>query len=216
MPKAGRYYRVSGMPWLRPLLGNVAFALLVHWCFQGLLYADRTERAFKVGLTATGAILLTGFLGLFLPLGWAFVIALVVAHTLSFAMNSHPFVVLKHFGMVKTGQKEVEGVIQRLATESSREPGIVWAGVYGSLARNSWNEFSDLDVRLVRRPGWANGIRACWFLLRQRALATWQRFPLDMYVLDSPKLLERMRADEPPLVILDRSSSVNRGQTHER
>jgi predicted nucleotidyltransferase len=190
-------------------LGNVAFALLVHWCFQGLLYADRTERIFKVSQTLVLTVVIGAALSATLMPVFSLLTGLLLAHTLAFLANSHPYVVLKHFGLVKTSRRDVDQVILRLAHEGSREPAIEWAAVYGSLARNEWHETSDLDVRLVRRPGWLNGIRGCWFLQRQRAIANWSRFPLDMYVLDSRAPLSRMKSGEGPLVIVDKTIRLN-------
>jgi predicted nucleotidyltransferase len=80
--------------------------------------------------------------------------------------------------------------------------------VYGSLTRGELRPTSDLDVRLIRRPGLVNGLRACWFVLRERTRAHLTGFPIDFLVLDSPRLLKRMRPDEPPLVIYDATNPV--------
>jgi len=81
-----------------------------------------------------------------------------------------------------------------------------YVAVYGSYVRGEWKPSSDLDVRLVRRAGFVSGLRACWFLLRERTRAFWMRFPLDIYVADGFASLERLRLDEAPLVICERPS----------
>ncbi|MEK7324059.1 MAG: hypothetical protein AAB217_02235, partial [Chloroflexota bacterium] len=67
-----------------------------------------------------------------------------------------------------------------------------------------WTPASDLDVRLVRHPGAINALRACLLVLRERARATFRRFPLDIYVLDSGAGLSKLRPDEPPRVLINR------------
>jgi hypothetical protein len=48
-----------------------------------------------------------------------------------------------------------------------------------------------------------NGIRAAWFLLKERTRALFSKFPLDMYVLDSERSLRdrRLKADEQPVLL---------------
>jgi hypothetical protein len=49
--------------------------------------------------------------------------------------------------------------------------------------------------------GLANGIRACWFALKERTRAFFSGYPLDVYVLDSERPLDKLRADESPIVL---------------
>ena len=65
--------------------------------------------------------------------------------------------------------------------------------------RGEWKETSDLDMRLVRRPGVRNGLRACWFVMKERTRANMRRFPLDVFLLDDFSRLDRLRHDEQAL-----------------
>jgi len=170
-------------------------ALISHWVFQGMLYMDRTERLFKLGLDLIGivffATLLREFTGV--PLTW--MTAFVLAHTINFIFNGQMWVVLKFYGVTRTSSvfnRYVDGFAKRARAEES----IVAAIVYGSLVRREWLPSSDLDVRLLRKPGFANGLRACWFLLTERTRAFFYRFPLDAYVIDRVDSLSKLRDDE--------------------
>ena len=201
----GKFYSITESRLLRPFLRSPFASLAIHWTFQGILYMDHTERLFKLALDLllTSAIAVTLFSAAGQPLLWAVVLAYGAAHTVNLLVNGQIWVVLKHFNLVSHTRGELEAYVGMLAGHIRVEPSIVYAAAYGSLARGSWKATSDLDVRLVRRPGLWSGIRACCFALGERARANWSRFPLDMYVLDSFRLLERVRPDEKPIVLFN-------------
>jgi hypothetical protein len=197
------YYSISHSRLLRPLLRSPLLALAVHWIFQGMLYMDRTERLFKLGLDLlwTAALAPALFLGAGLRLQWALPLAFGLAHTLNLLLNGQIWVVLKHFGLVRHTREEFEEVMDELAARVTAEPSIAYAAVYGSLARGKWDETSDLDVRLVRVPGWRAAWRVCWFAMRERTRAFWLRFPLDLFILDDHASLAKLSEKHTPLVL---------------
>jgi hypothetical protein len=196
------YYGVSHASLLRPFLRSPIIALGVHWIFQGIVYMDRTERWFKIGIEVV-------FFGLGLVFAlvaklhivWSALAALLIAHTLNFVLNGQIWVVMKHFGLVKHSRQEFESYLSRLSSRVRDTTSVSRAIVYGSLTRGEWSPTSDLDIRLIREPRLLNGLSACWFALRERAWAFFQRFPLNIYVLDDLGRLEDMRADEKPFLI---------------
>jgi predicted nucleotidyltransferase len=203
-----RYYNVSERAILRPLLGNPIVALSVHWVFQGMLNMDRTERLLRIGaeVVLMGISLLLFVLAGKLPLIWAAVAAFLVAHTLNFLFNGQIWVVLKHFGLVRHSRAEFDEYLCQLSERVMAEPSIEYAAAYGSLVRGEWRPTSDLDVRLVRKPGVVSSLRACWFVLQERTRALINKFPLDVFVLDGPELLAEMRDDERPQEIIAAST----------
>jgi hypothetical protein len=184
-------------PWLlRRVFANPCAALLSHWLFQSIFYMDRTERGFKFGFEALLALCLFFPLRLALPALPAFLLAFWTAHTANFLFNGQLWGVLKQFGWVHTPYEVFIAYARGLDERGQRESSIKQLKVFGSLARDEWTPTSDLDARLLRYPGPLNGLRACWFLLRERTRALFHRFPLDCYVLDSPAAFEKMRGDE--------------------
>jgi hypothetical protein len=198
MEKTKSYANVSH-PVLRWLFRSPFIVLAVQWLFQGLLYMDATERWFKVGFDVVCGFLLTTLLACIrFPLPWAVALSALTAHTINFLLNAHLWGGLKHYGLVRTKFSSFQAYLERLKVKVECEPSIGQALVYGSMIRGEWNEQSDVDVRLVRRPGLWNGWRACWFVMRERTWALLRRFPLDMYVFDTPSRLADMRSDEYP------------------
>jgi hypothetical protein len=114
----------------------------------------------------------------------AFLLAFWMAHTVNFLFNGQLWGVLKQFGWVQTPYGVFIAYARGLDERGQRESSIKQLKVFGSLARDEWTPTSDLDARLLRYPGWLNGLQACWFLLCS-APGRCLPFSLDCYVLDS-------------------------------
>ena len=198
--KAQGYAHVS-QPALRWLLRSPVAGVAAHWLFQGLFYMDTTERWFKLALDFLLTALAAIPLGIWFRSHMAWPAAFLLAHTLNFLFNGQIWGVLKHYGIGRLSHAEFESYLCQLSQRTGNEPSILWAGVYGGLARGNWSPTSDLDARLVRRPGMINALRACLFVLAERSRALIRKFPLDIYVLDGPGKLSAMRDDEWPKTI---------------
>lgn len=181
---------------LQQLLRSPFVAVAMHWAFQSMFYMDATERRFKLALDAILTCLFGALLAVRLPWPVAWSSAFLAAHTLNFLFNGQLWGALKHYGMISRSYEEFDGYVRRLAARARREPSIARLAVYGSLSRAQWSPSSDLDARILRRPGFMNGVRACWFVLCERSRAISARFPLDMYVVDSDVSLRKLAADE--------------------
>jgi predicted nucleotidyltransferase len=182
------------------LQSSLVLALLSHWLFQGLLYMDRTERWFKVGLDAVLTILYLAVAGFYWP---NLLIAISVAHTLNFLLNGQINVVFKNFGISGANEERLQHYLQGLGNRLQHEPSILYALAFGSLVRSELHDSSDLDIRVVRRTGISSGLRSCAFVLLERARATLNGIPLDVYVLDTEQRLSMMRSDEQPHYLKD-------------
>jgi len=191
----GDYAKLES-PTIRLLLRSPLVAVVMHWTFQSLFYMDPTERWFKLTLDLVLTLLGGTVLSVWLRWQVVWLIAFMVAHTLNFLFNGQLWGVLKHYGMVSHTYEEFCGYVQDLGERTGREPSIWYTVIYGSLSRQQWSPSSDLDARIVRYPGFVNGVRVCWFLLRERSRALIARFPLDVYVLDSESALGKLCPDE--------------------
>jgi len=198
--KAGGYANFEAAA-IRRLLRHPLAAIATHWAFQSLLYMDPTERWFKIGLDVVLGVAGSALLCIWLPWPVAWVVAFLAAHTLNFLCNGHLWGVLKHYGMVSNTYEAFHGYTRSFGARTQREPALQQVAIYGGLARQQWSPSSDLDVRIVRRPGLVNGLRACWFALRERSRAALARFPLDLYVLDNDTSLQKLNAEEKPIAI---------------
>jgi len=191
---------------LGTLLTSPLAALGAHWLLQSLPYMDRGERLFKVALDISLTILGTILLSTWVPAKAAFPAALLAAHTLNFLFNGHLWGVLKHYGGSGHSYEDYAAYASEFLQRASRHDSIRCTVLCGSLPRREWSPASDLDARLIRRPGFRNGLLVAFFLMRERTAALFARFPLDAYMLDDEASLPRFVADEPLIII---SSSPN-------
>jgi L-malate glycosyltransferase len=175
--KAIGYGKIQS-PAIKQALNYPLTAVISHWTFQSLFYMDRTERWFKLSLDLGLTVLLWSVLHQWLT-------AFLIAHSLNFFFNGQLWGLLKHYGLVHWAYDDFNAYVDELAQRARRESSIQSLCVYGSLARGEWNDQSDLDARLLRKPGPVNGLRSCLFLLAERTRALVKRFPLDLYVLDN-------------------------------
>lgn len=184
-----------------PMYIRVPLLTLSSWLFQGILYMDTTERVFKILLDVL----------FFFPLYLAFrphgspllgiLIAFILAHTLNWIFNGQIPVLLKNLRLIKTEYERFEKYLDTLKKKVEKNDSILYAAAFGSLSRGELKGTSDLDVRLIRKPGFINGLRACIFIMKERSWATFNKFPLDIYVGDSMEFLKKMREDERAQII---------------
>lgn len=189
--------------WVRRLLKSPLAAVGSHWIFQSLFYMDGTERRFKLGLNLALTIVFWLLFRQGLPRLTALLPAFLAAHTLNFLLNGHLWGALKHYGYVENSYDAFSAYTDGLAKRTKANQSIIFAAVYGSRVRGEWKATSDLDVRLVRRPGVWHGFRACWFCLSERTRALFSQFPLDIYVLDNKAGLGKLRRDEIGAIVKD-------------
>lgn len=200
--KEGKTYANIDIGLLTPIFRFSIVIILINWIFQGLLYADRTEKIFKIVLDFGVTIIL--FLILWHPnIVVRSLISFFISHTLSWAFNGQLFALAKNFDIVNTEPCQIIEYANKIKIRASKESSINCVLIYGSLVRDEIKSTSDLDMRIIRRPGFINGIRACSFGLMERFRALINRFPLDMYVIDGVGHLHKMRSDETPEILYD-------------
>ena len=203
MTQGKTYAHIDGP--LTPLFRFKTVIILTNWLFQGLLYADKTERLFKMcldlGVTAIIFMILPNFNTI--P---RLLIAFFGSHTLNWIFNGQLFALAKNFGIVNNDPQKIIDYANGIKMRASREKSIDCVLLYGSLVRGEIKSTSDLDLRVIRKSGFINGIRACIFGLMERNRALFNKFPLDMYVIDSSRHLMKMRLDEAPITLYDQNN----------
>lgn len=203
-PKPGIGYAKTNSRILQRLYRHPFFALASHWTFQSIFYLDPTERLFRIALDLVITVFMALLLGIWFSWWISWPIAFFIAHTLNFLLNGHLWGLLKHYGIVRHSPTSFKGYVDGITGRASTVTAIKYMVAYGSLAREEWSSTSDLDARLIRYPGRLNGLRACWFLLCERARALLAGFPLDMYLIDDERSLQKLEARERPVYLYHR------------
>lgn len=185
-----------------PIFIRFPIVFFSNWLFQGMLYMDNTEKLFKISLDIIFFIIIISFISFFTYISLLNIFLIIIfVHTLNFFINGQIFVLLKNFDLVKTDNKKFLTYIENMKTRINKQDSIYYAAAYGSLSMGELTQFSDFDVRIVRKHGIKNGIIACIFVLIERIRALVSFFPLDIFLLDSKIKLFCLSSDGRPLII---------------
>ncbi len=194
------YFRHSALPrWTRRIV-----LLGVHWLFQSVQSMNNVERGLKAGLW------LLVFVPLFLStvaivgFGVAAIGAALLAQTVNFLLNAHIPVVMRYVGL-EVEPDQVRRYADELKGRILGRSYLQGAVVVGSLARDEVQSTSDLDVRVLSKPGLPNAVRGGILVLQERARALRHMFPLDIYLRES---IGSLREAEEPEILCDNTGDL--------
>lgn len=180
-----------------------------NWVFQGMRYMNIYEIGLKLFLDILFVFILLNFFLKEIPLLPAVLIALLSAHTINWIINGHIFVLMRYVAPVPKTEKHFEDFITKIKTSALRWKSIDGVAIYGSYCRGNLHQFSDLDVRVITRPGIMNAVYGSIFCFYQRLIAFFYIFPLDIYCCDKMEFLDQLRDDEKPFILIDHSGRLS-------
>lgn len=192
MMKQGRFRSLRNLP--------------VGWVLQILHSTDNSERIIRILLELIIIGLLWLLLGDYSLLQGdvaRLLFVFIVVHTLSWYFFGNFWVyMLDSFLWVKN--PGVEGVfkyIEFVRDTYAKTEMCEAILVYGSMSRRQFHGRSDLDLRIIRKPG-IKGVFSVLLGLYVRIPAAISRMPVDLQVVDSLEFLDKqMRKDELPIVV---------------
>jgi predicted nucleotidyltransferase len=177
------------------------------WAHQGFFYLDRTQRLGRVVFEIVPTLILAGLIATVgkVPLSSVglWVGSLGMAHTLNWVCNGNWWagMLFAFPGLRNPGERATRDYLHRMAGRLENDHAISGVMIFGSVCRGQWHDRSDLDVRLLRRPGWRHGIAGVLILSRERLIALLARQPLDIYLADGIPFLRKLRPDEQPIFL---------------
>lgn len=183
------------------------FLLLSNWLFQGILNADKTEKVFKVLFTVLFSTIF--FLVLFFKFHQSFLISIfvgfIVGHTLNWILNNNITGILIHrLYIFKLEKKNAFRYLDSIAHRISNKTFALYATTHGSICRGALKPSSDIDIALVRKPGFINSLKSLWFVFLEKKIADAQGVPLEIYICDTPEnAIKRFSQEQNPVVIYD-------------
>ncbi len=178
--------------------------ILSNWLFQGMRMMLPVERSLKLiqeALYAVVCLLLFSLLGL--RGSFLMIAAGMAAHTLNWLTNGHFFVLMRYCYAREMGYERFLAFPTLMAHRLSSQPVVLGVLAFGSLSRESAHASSDLDVRIITDDTLSHQWIGALLVWRERALAILQGYPLDIYLTTMSRGLEKLRADEPPVILLD-------------
>jgi predicted nucleotidyltransferase len=177
------------------------------WAHQGFFYLDRTQRLGRIIFEIVPTLIIGALISAVgkVPLASVglWVASLGVAHTLNWMFNGNWWagMLFAFPGLRNPGERATCDYLHKMAKRLENDPAISGVMIFGSACRGQWQDRSDLDVRLLRRPGWRHGAAGVLVLSRERLLALLARQPLDIYLADGIPFLRKMRRDERPIFL---------------
>ena len=195
--------------------GSVKLANLPrNWLHQGFRYMDSTEKLGRAIIELAEIILLLLILAGISDRSFlnvlSIAIAAVLVHTINWIVNSNWWALMLFAfpGLNNPGESVTCSYLNRMAQRLKRSSCISGVLIFGSVARKAWHNRSDIDIRLLRKPGFPNNVFAFFIMTRERFLAFCSAQPIDMFLADDSAFLEKMREDETPIFLLKRDKHL--------
>lgn len=177
--------------------------LFSTWVFQGMLRADVTEKWYKVSFSVLASLLSALVLSIWLTLGWAIVLGIILGHTLNWFINNNISVLLVHLLLVRQISKQaIFTYLDYLQEQLAGKEWVLYAVVLGSISRGDLKPSSDIDVSIVRKPGFANACKAIWFSVWQKSVSDRRGIPMELYISDKiSNSINRYKDENKPVVL---------------
>jgi hypothetical protein len=177
--------------------------LISNWLCQGMVYMNRYERLHRL-LLEVSLILIILWVAV-PPMGSlkAVMVAFLIAHTFFWIFNGHFYVLMRYLAERNNKPAQFIAYIEGINERVQEKEFLLAVVAFGSLSKEKFSASSDFDIRFLRKKGFLNSIRAFNLCATERARAFIHAFPLDIYVFDAEELSQKIRADEPPVVIMD-------------
>lgn len=185
--------------------------LFSNWLAQCILYAEMTEILFRLCLEVCIFLLLFvvyvnwGKVSLFSFFGIA-----LLTHTITFFINGQFYVLGRFFGIVHNEPVPFIEYPESIKNRLLKRKSIIGLVMFGSLSREKFSPSSDLDVRVIASDYFSNNFIACYWTFLERFRALLSKYPLDVYVVTRYKGLDKLRTDEPPIILFDKQNFIQK------
>jgi hypothetical protein len=171
---------------------------------------DRAERDFKIFLDIFFTTILSITLANWFAFPSSIIISFLIAHTFNWLFNGHIFVIGRFVGFTSNSPERILIYTLRLQARIQEKKYLKGGIVIGNVVRGGEvRTNSDVDIRIVRRKGFLNGILASFFGTMERTKAFFSKFPLDLYIHDDLSSLDKLRTDEQPFIVFDPDDVLN-------
>lgn len=186
--------------------GRTEYLVLIkQWIHQGFTYLDKTEMLYRIVWEMLPATLLAWLLITYSSLNpvHGILLSVFIVHTLNWILNFNFWTCITFTfpGVKNPGNEATIKYLRQMQSRMLRHQCIGGCMLYGSISRKAWHDKSDLDMRILRKPGRLNGFKAYLVVFTERIRAVFAMQPLDLYLADSTRFLKKMRKDEFPVFL---------------
>jgi len=196
------------------LLNNkyLSWLLIVsNWAFQGIINADLTEKIFKIFFTFFfWALLFLGFWNT-LPLMQNIILSFLIAHTFNWLFNGSIVTLFIHRLLImKVSKEKLFAYLISFQNRIQNKKWVLYSASFGSICRGKLKDSSDIDVSIVRKSGFVNGIKAIFFTIKEKKIADFKGIPLEIYISDTPQnSINRFKKENNPVVVTDSINTID-------
>jgi len=188
--------------------------VISNWCFQGIPNADKTEKIYKI-LFSVICILITFSLFFFfsnIKLLQIIILSFIIGHTLNWIINGNFFILFIHRLLIfKTNKDSLFNYLYSLEKKLHSNQWILYTASFGSICRGDLKDSSDIDISVVRKPGFKNALKSILFALKEKKAADFNGIPLEIYISDSPQnSIKKFGAEKNPVVIYDPENTIDK------
>ena len=187
--------------------------ILTNWFFQGITHADKTEKVYKILFT----LILSLLIGLLI---WslthviiiAFVIGFIVGHTLNWSVNCNFHVLLIHrLKWTKILKEDYFKYLFSVQQRLTNKNWLLYSVCMGSICEGKLNNSSDIDISIIRKPGFKNALSAIIFFVKEKKYADFKRIPLDLFIIDNPiNSIKRSNYQKKPIILSDADNTIDK------
>jgi hypothetical protein len=178
------------------LFQSLPVLTFINWGSQGLPAMSRPEKTFHLLFEALVFVLCL----VLLPMspGWCF----LVAHTISWLLNSHFWVLVRFWNIRFNTAANYYGYLMSLSKRlQDNDVFLVVVLIGGVAVGRSLTDSSDLDVKFIARKGTWYSIRANLVLMREKWRAFFLRIPFDANLYTDMDYFERINQQEMPYML---------------
>lgn len=135
-----------------------------------------------------------------------------MAHSVNWYVNGNFYVLLIHrLRFAKLSKVKLFVYFDGLQQRLGKQNWILYCASFGSICRGQLKEYSDIDMSIVRKSGFLNGIKALFFSVVEKKRADWLRVPLELYINDNPdSSKKRFNAENNPVVLCDPYGTISK------
>ena len=173
--------------------------IISSWIFQGIPNLDRSEKIYKIMFCL---LLISIF---YLWFNYNILYSMIIGHTINWIINGNIFLILIHrLKLLKTNKNSIFKYSQNLSGRLSKQNWVLYSAAFGSISRGKLNDYSDLDVSIVRKKGFLSCIKGLWFLFIEKQISQIKKIPLEIYLNDTPESsVKRFLKESKPVIIYD-------------
>lgn len=187
------------------------FLIISSWMFQGMLRADKTEKAYKIAFSLISSYIFYAYFNRHLSTMPSVLCGLALGHTANWLINGNLSLLFVHILLVKRADPQnIFFYLFYLRNESIKCKWIKYAGVLGSISRGDLKPSSDVDVSIVRKPGLGNALKAIVFSIKQKKIADAMGVPMELYISDSVRnSVVRYKDENCPVILTEELGTLD-------